>query len=263
MHSLFLCSVFVWTRYRVNYIYIMDLDPSVVMSPISLFNDAVDDTLIFLICMLLYYKAGAHDIPGDFPPGIFPAFTVFYALYRLILPLKRRIPMWNAIWKVVSTPMTSPSFFHSYVGDIFTSMVKVFQDLVWTFFYMLSGDFMDHKDRLKKAEPWSKTTWYSKLLIPLITLLPLWFRFNQCLRRYMDTRQRLPHLANAFKYALSMTVTLFGAFHPLYMNNRGESSVFQIFWSFVFVASSLYSFTWDVYMDWGLGRPKHGFLGKM
>jgi hypothetical protein len=28
-----------------------------------------------------------------------------------------------------------------------------------------------------------------------------------------------------------------------------------------FVSSSLYSFFWDVYMDWGLGRPKFQFLG--
>jgi hypothetical protein len=30
----------------------------------------------------------------------------------------------------------------------------------------------------------------------------------------------------------------------------------------LFVSSSLFSFTWDVYMDWGLGRPKYGFLGE-
>ena len=240
----------------------MDLDPSVARSALSLFNEAVDDTLIFLINMLLYYKAGAHDIPGNFPPGIFPAFTVLYMVYRLIFPLKARVPMWLAIWRVISAPLESPTFFQSYVGDIFTSMVKVFQDLAWTVFFMLSGDFLVPEDGpVTGRSSWSNTTWYSKLLIPLITLLPLWFRFNQCLRRYMDTRKRFPHLANAFKYALSQTVTLFGAFHPLYMNNREESDIFQMFWSFVFVASSLYSFAWDVYMDWGLGLPKHWFLG--
>ncbi len=52
------CSVYVWTRYRINYIYLFDFNPRIVSSPISLFNDAVNDTLIFLICMLLYYKVG-------------------------------------------------------------------------------------------------------------------------------------------------------------------------------------------------------------
>lgn len=73
-------------------------------------------------------------------------------------------------------------------------------------------------------------------------------------------------------------MTLFGAFHPLYLMHkdhkfknddlfieeveRRPSGLFDMFWFFLFVSSSLYSFFWDVYMDWGLGRPKHGFLGS-
>jgi len=41
----------------------------------------------------------------------------------------------------------------------------------------------------------------------------------------------------------------------------GPADVFQLFWMGLFIMSSLYSFFWDVYMDWGLGRPKYGFLG--
>jgi hypothetical protein len=94
----------------------------------------------------------------------------------------------------------------------------------------------------------------------------------------MDTGKRMPNLANAFKYAMSQSVTLFGAFHPLYLmyisdgkvdislvnddddkNDGQEESnfffqhamVFQLFWMGLFIASSLYSFCWDVYMDWG------------
>lgn len=52
------CSVFIWTRFRVNYIYLFDFDPRIVNSPLALFNEAVDNTLFFLLCMLLYYKVG-------------------------------------------------------------------------------------------------------------------------------------------------------------------------------------------------------------
>ncbi len=98
----------------------------------------------------------------------------------------------------------------------------------------------------------------------------------------MDTGKRFPNLAHAAKYATSQTVTLFGAFHPLYfMHERNEHydvslsddeegtvlfsrrgvNLFQIFWMGLFISSSLFSYIWDVYMDWGLGRRANGFLG--
>jgi len=260
------CSVFVWTRYRVNYIYLFDFNPHIVSTALGIFEEAVDNTLIFLVIMLLYYKSGAHDIPEILPAGAYPFMLVVITILRLIFPLRTRMPMWNAIWQVVSAPLQSPNFFHGYVGDIFTSLVKVFQDVAWTTGYIVSGDFLIPEDlEISTKHVWSKGFWYRNVLIPVICLLPLIFRFNQCLRRYIDTKDRWPHLANAFKYALSQTVTLFGAFHPLYLeHNRPREhglNNFQLSWLTIFISSSLYSFTWDVYMDWGLGRPKHGYLG--
>jgi hypothetical protein len=37
--------------------------------------------------------------------------------------------------------------------------------------------------------------------------------------------------------------------------------LFQIFWIGLFVCSSCYSFVWDVFMDWGLGRREFNWLG--
>lgn len=49
-------SVYVWTRYRINYIYLFEFDPRNVDTPMDIFNDAVDETLVFLLLMLMYYK---------------------------------------------------------------------------------------------------------------------------------------------------------------------------------------------------------------
>lgn len=158
-------------------------------------------------------------------------------------------------------------------------MVKVFQDLLWAICFVVSGDWMlsEHSHHHKseaQLHAWAQSFWYKNVAIPLICLFPLWLRFNQCLRRYLDTGKRVPNLPNAFKYAMSQTVTLFGTFHPLYLMSGGDhnswdikeeggeivlkhhKNLFQIFWMFLFIASSLYSFCWDVYMDWGLGRKE-------
>ncbi|KAL3767430.1 hypothetical protein ACHAW5_004823 [Stephanodiscus triporus] len=254
----------------------------------KLFNDAVDETLVFLVTMLMYYKADSGDMPLLIPPRAYPFFLIMYTIKCLIFPWKMRKPLWIAIKQVISAPFVSPTFFLTYVGDVFTSMVKVFQDLLWSFCFVASGDFLlRESDPGKYDHSWSQKFWYKNVAIPLICLLPLWFRFNQCLRRYLDTGKRMPNLANAFKYAMSQSVTLFGAFHPLYLmyvgdgvrdisladdddnlDGRGQSNFFvrhvfsfQLFWMGLFIASSLYSFCWDVYMDWGLGRREHGFLG--
>mmetsp|Transcript_15878 Transcript_15878/g.33577 ORF Transcript_15878/g.33577 Transcript_15878/m.33577 type:complete len:856 (-) Transcript_15878:67-2634(-) len=275
-------SVYVWTRYRINYIFLFEFDPRNVDTPIDIFNDAVDETLVFLICMLMYYKADAGDMPLWIPPRAYPLFLILYTMKCLIFPLKTRIPLWRAIRNVITAPLVSPTFFLTYVGDVFTSMVKVFQDLLWMVCFVASGDFLlsevEHEDS-NNIHAWTEQFWYKNIAIPLICLMPLWIRFNQCLRRYMDTGKRMPNLANAFKYALSQSVTLFGVFHPLYLMHSkqedlhtaldeqeglsviGKSNLFQFFWMGLFVASSLYSFCWDVYMDWGLGRREYGYLG--
>ena len=208
------------------------------------------------ICFSMINQSGAHDMPDIIPAGGFALLLVLYTLKKLIFPLKVRIPLWLTIWKVITTPMSSPTFFQTYVADVFTSMVKVFQDIAWTVCFVVNGDFLISEDDVNGHQhTWAKSNIYNDIVIPIICLLPLWFRFNQCLRRYLDTRKRFPNLANAAKYALSQTVTLFGAFHPLYAlhyyNQRMLTNLFEYFWMGLFIASSLYSFSWDVCMDWG------------
>eukprot|EP00586_Coscinodiscus_wailesii_P022591 CAMPEP_0172520016 /NCGR_PEP_ID=MMETSP1066-20121228/291753_1 /TAXON_ID=671091 /ORGANISM="Coscinodiscus wailesii, Strain CCMP2513" /LENGTH=854 /DNA_ID=CAMNT_0013302695 /DNA_START=63 /DNA_END=2627 /DNA_ORIENTATION=- len=272
-------STMIWSRYRINYIYLFDFNPKVVATPTSILNNAVDETVVFLVCMLLYYKASAHDMPDFIAPGYFPFLLVIYTLYKLVVPWSTRGPLWSHIISCLTAPLTSPTFFDTYVGDVFTSMVKIFQDMAWTICFIASGDFLISEDTDGiELRNWHTTFWYKKVLIPVICLFPLVIRFNQCLRKFMDTGEHWPNMANAFKYAMSQTVTLFGAFEPLYhlhasrvdmsdFENSGQMplapqhNMFQLFWMTMFVASSLYSFFWDLYVDWGLGRMSHAFLG--
>lgn len=44
---------------------------------------------------------------------------------------------------------------------------------------------------------------------PIVAILPAYWRFGQCIRRYRDTREAFPHLVNAAKYATSFFVVIF------------------------------------------------------
>jgi hypothetical protein len=84
------------------------------------FNDAVDETLVFLVTMLMYYKADSGDMPLLIPPRAYPFFLIMYTIKCLLFPWKMRKPLWIAIKQVISAPFVSPTFFLTYVGDVFT-----------------------------------------------------------------------------------------------------------------------------------------------
>lgn len=50
---------------------------------------------------------------------------------------------------------------------------------------------------------------YVSILHPIVAILPAYFRFAQCIRRYRDTKEAFPHLVNAAKYATSFFVVIF------------------------------------------------------
>ena len=101
-----------------------------------------------------------------------------------------------------------------------------------------------------------------KSVVPIIVLGPYWFRFMQCIRRYYDTGKRHPNLPNAFKYALAMCVTIFSVFNPhVKKHNAGQGwSFYQVLWTVAYASSTLYTYSWDVFMDWSLGDIKEGGL---
>ena len=45
----------------------------------------------------------------------------------------------------------------------------------------------------------------------VVAVLPAWWRFAQCMRRYYDTKEANPHLINAGKYSTSFFVVVFSA----------------------------------------------------
>lgn len=87
----------------------------------------------------------------------------------------------------------------------------------------------------------------------IISYIPFHIRFFQCIRKYLETGQSFPHLANAFKYFLSI-LTIFFAFLV-----QGQ----QYLKYGIVVVATLYSYCWDIYMDWGLLRDRRWLRPKI
>ncbi|POM65962.1 EXS domain containing hypothetical protein [Phytophthora palmivora] len=277
LHWLVGVSLYVWRSARINYRYIFELNPRRAQSYPQVFSDATNMTIVFLANVLLYYKVVNSYFPEELlPRGYYPLALFLYTFYfYAIRPWGQQLGMLRTFWEVVWSPLYPVSFFHTFVGDYLTSTVKVTQDVSWSVCFFATKEFL-RKDAIQPGgefqllqdpdEPTcADNVYYVNVVVPLVCALPLWWRFLQNLRRVYDTKTWWPHLPNAAKYALTQVVVLFGLFHPLHSDNNEENAsrvrMFVIAWLFLFTASSLYTWVWDVTMDWGLGRPQFKFLG--
>ncbi|KAJ8878073.1 hypothetical protein PR048_022537 [Dryococelus australis] len=117
----------------------------------------------------------------------------------------------------------------------------------------------------------------SFIVRPVVNCLPAWFRFAQCLRRYRDSKEAFPHLVNAGKYSTTFAVvacSTLKAYHAstyYYLTYHVDQSVEDVcvgrvlgeypdlydnpyfyMWVLASVVSTIYTYTWDIKMDWGL-----------
>jgi len=130
---------------------------------------------------------------------------------------------------------------------VLTSLVKVFIDFAYAFCWVGAGLWLPSSSPTDDNACGKEGYIFNKVVAPLLSVLPLWFRLLQNLRRYRETQQRHPFLSNAGKYALAQVVALFGMFQA--------DSTFM--WVFFYTCASLYAFWWDVRMDWALGQLQH------
>jgi hypothetical protein len=95
-------SVYIWNRYRINYIFLFDFDPRIVSPAIDIFEDATAETLVFLIIMLLYYKVRYYLKVIENEQRLFHPFCIFS--YRLeqaqYLMLSHQVPTLLFLWYI-------------------------------------------------------------------------------------------------------------------------------------------------------------------
>ncbi|KAI9593466.1 EXS family-domain-containing protein [Syncephalis fuscata] len=150
------------------------------------------------------------------------------------------------------------------LADILTSFAKVFADLYATLCHIIVLGGID------LAAPGLVTAnacgyhWIG----PGLTALPYALRFKQCCIEYIHTdvtADRRRHMANALKYASAFPVIFLSAIQQLRHKSPAEShddvlanlvndDILPTVWFAFVLVNSLYSFYWDVAMDWHLGQ---------
>ncbi len=94
----------------------------------------------------------------------------------------------------------------------------------------------------------------SPFLLAAMMAAPYWWRLQQCLRRYADTQDAFPHLANALKYCTAFPLIIVDRFGTMLVGKLQlmTQSEQQKLWFACALLNGTYCFVWDVTMDWGL-----------
>ncbi|CAG8597994.1 11128_t:CDS:2 [Dentiscutata erythropus] len=188
------------------------------------------------------------------------------ALFMSIWVLLNLFAYWQTRWdermrfircfqRVIFSGLDSEVYFSDKIlADIMTSYAKVFGDLYETmcilFIYNESQDMGNR--------------YYGYVIGPLFTSIPYFIRFKQCIAEYLQSKDPKKsgriHLFNALKYCSAFPVILFSA---LQKRDKYEvfdttsatwitpSTIFNL-WIIAVAVNSMYSFYWDVAIDWKL-----------
>lgn len=254
-------NVYFWKKYRINYLFLFELHPRTSDTHRQIFSNATTLSIVYLANFLLYFKMERGDFPAWFPAGVWPA-GMFILIVLVMIPWPgcgTPIKQWPiAFGEVLLAPTRPVKFLHVFIGDVLTSLVKPGIDIAYSLCFLFTGLFLDKTLSDNDAGNVCLNSFaLTRVLTPIISALPLWLRMLQCLRRYHDTHERFPHMVNAGKYATASSVVLVGVFHASMAKAGG---VEQAAWVITLSGSTLYSYFWDVLMDWDLWKKNHSRL---
>lgn len=149
---------------------------------------------------------------------------------------------------MIIAPFAFVNFADFWLADQLNSLVTPLMDFHFLLcFYITNGNWLEAGDTTQCMSG-------SLVIRPIVNCLPAWFRFAQCLRRYRDSKEAFPHLVNAGKYSTTFLVviaTTLKHYHEPEYSNHWESPWLWL-WIVSCVINSVYSYTWDIKMDWGL-----------
>lgn len=209
--------------------------------------------VIWTLSVLSYLYADSLSIPAYLSP-----LALYLLMAAFLLNPTRTFRHEARFWtiRIISRIVTAPFFFVNFadfwLADQLNSIVPAFLDVQYFICFYSTITNWNYEENPNKCI--DNSLW----IRPIVAMLPAWFRMAQCLRRFRDTRDAHPHLANAVKYSTSFFVVVFSSLQQA-TRDQYEKSIdnpWFYLWIIASIVSSCYAYTWDIKMDWGLFDAK-------
>lgn len=258
-----------WRTSGVNHVLIFELDPRNHLSHQQLLETASGLAVLWAVSVLLYLFSSYIHIPSFLSPFVLVLLLIVY-LINPVQIFHHRARRWllRILFRIFTAPFHHVGFADFWLADQLNSLAPVMLD--FEYFICFYAFDLNWKTNTQETSSCLGTKYGIR---GLVSCLPAWFRFAQCLRRYRDTRLKFPHIVNAGKYATTFVVVIFHTFYKLYKEKREKidddddeeedylelhANVFFYGWIVALFISSCYTFTWDLKMDWGLLEKTDG-----
>ncbi|KAG5895231.1 hypothetical protein JTB14_003448 [Gonioctena quinquepunctata] len=249
-------NIYGWRSSGVNHVLIFDMDPRNHLSEQHIIEMAAIFGVIWSISVLSFLYSAQLGIPAYVNPLVLMVVMILFVV-NPTKTFRHEARFWAL--RVMGKAMMAPFFFVSFadfwVADQLNSLVTLFTDMQYfVCFYSTNPSWSVGVDAKYCVANYLGVRAF-------VACLPPWFRFSQCLRRYRDTKEAFPHIANAAKYATSFFVVMFSTLNKVYGSDDSSNSSINWFfylWIAASLFSSCYAYTWDIKLDWGLFDSKAG-----
>ena len=236
----------IFSKYKVNYVILMELDTKSPMSYRKVLKFALIFSIIWETLFIFQILQIKYDIISNKVEYFaFVLVTVF--LIALFWPFGKqqrtfKMEILKTLFEVIISPFGKIRFRHIIMGDTLTSLPKTFYDFALTFACLYQGGWLN-------SEPPSGS-FLSRIEI-ICLFLPFMFKFWQCIRKYLDYHHKT-YLIDSLKYVSYLIYITINSYKKL---SSGFTHIYTIglIWHLVVV---VYAYLWDVIQDWGLLRRK-------
>ena len=241
------CVVSILKKYRINYVYILEIDLKARLGPSELFQNGFMLLAVWMFVLLLMKLSIQFDFFGGH-------FSIFALLLNGLLVIFLFLPfhiMYYSFRKGILKVLIRNFFpigrntvrFKDFLfGDILTSLNKPFTSLLLGYCLM---SCVDCEAKNQRNSSCNRDT-YACLIV---LFYPFFIRFTQCINRYYYTRQKWPHLGNTLKYVGGLSNAICA-----WLYSRFKTKGCLIAHLTAGIISQSYMLFWDIYVDWGLGR---------
>ena len=169
--------------------------------------------------------------------------------------MKTRNYLFITLWRIIQSPFISVKFIDFFIADQLTSLFIIILNISYSLCSFITGEWKQTEtQQTTNSCDTSNTT--TTLIINCLKILPFWWRFAQCIRRYYDDSNHTNHIINAGKY-LSSIITVLCISVQRYYSSLNILLIIRLLFGII---STIYAFCWDIFKDWGLGQYKYKFL---